>query len=78
LHAGLLPVQEGGLVGGNVSFGKRSLVIDNAVADRIEGLITAITNRFTMGRRVAERAVDLAFRKLGKTPPRCRTEVTPL
>jgi glycerol-3-phosphate dehydrogenase len=78
VHAGLLPIQEGGLVGGNVSFGKRSLVIDNAVADRIEGLITAITNRFTMGRRVAERAVDLAFRKLGKAPPRCRTEVTPL
>jgi glycerol-3-phosphate dehydrogenase len=78
VHAGLLPIQEGELVGGNVSFGKRSLVIDNAVTDGMEGLITAITNRFTMGRRVAERAVDLAFRKLGKAPPRCRTEVTPL
>jgi glycerol-3-phosphate dehydrogenase len=78
VHAGLLPIQEGELVGGNVSFGKRSLVIDNAVADGLEGLITAITNRFTMGRHVAERAVDLAFRKLGKAPPLCRTEVTPL
>jgi glycerol-3-phosphate dehydrogenase len=78
VHAGLLPIQEGELVDGNVSFGKRSLVIDNAVADGTDGLITAITNRFTMGRRVAELAVDLAFRKLGKAPPRCRTEVTPL
>ncbi len=74
VHAGLLPIGESELVGGNVSFGKRSLVIDNAASDGLEGLVTAITNRFTMARRVAERTVDLAFRKLGKTPPPCRTE----
>ncbi len=78
VHAGLLPIQEGGLIRGNVSFGKRPLVIDHAATEGLDNLSTAITNRFTMGRRVAERAVDLAFRKLGRTPPPSRTAVTPL
>jgi glycerol-3-phosphate dehydrogenase len=78
VHAGLLPISEGELVSGNVSFGKRSHVVDNAKTDALEGLITAVTNRLTTARGVAERAVDLAFRKLGVTLPRCRTAETPL
>jgi glycerol-3-phosphate dehydrogenase len=78
VHAGLLPIAEGELIGGNVSFGKRSLVVDNAKADGLEGLITVVSNRLTTARGVAERAVDLAFGKLGTTPPRSRTEETPL
>jgi glycerol-3-phosphate dehydrogenase len=41
-------------------------------------LITAIANRYTTARGVAERAVDLAFRKLGRSAAPCRTTVTPL
>jgi glycerol-3-phosphate dehydrogenase len=78
VHAGLLPIGEGELIRENVSFGKRSLVVDNASEDGVDGLITAITNRFTMARGVAERTVDLAFRKLGRKPPRCRTAESPL
>jgi glycerol-3-phosphate dehydrogenase len=78
VHAGLLPIAESGLVRGNVSFGKRSHVVDNAEADGLEGLVTVVTNRLTTARGVAERAVDLTFRKLGAVPPRCRTAETPL
>ncbi|HET9040209.1 MAG TPA: glycerol-3-phosphate dehydrogenase/oxidase [Gemmatimonadales bacterium] len=76
--AGLLPIGAEGLVESNVSFGKRALVVDNAKADGVDGLVTAVSNRYTTARRVGERAVDLAFRKLGVTPPPSRSAVTPL
>jgi glycerol-3-phosphate dehydrogenase len=76
--AGLLPIGSGELVGEDVSFGKRPLVVDHARADGTEGLVSAVTNRYTVARGVAQRAVDLGFRKLGRTPPPCRTATTPL
>jgi len=76
--AGLLPISASNLVDGDVSFGKRPLIVDNARSDGVEGLITAVTNRYTIARLVAERVVDLVFRKLGKEAPRCRTAEIPL
>lgn len=78
VHAGLLPIDADNLAHGNISFGKRPLLVDNAKDGGIEGLITAVTNRYTVARLVAEQAVDLAFRKLGKRAPACRTAETPL
>ncbi|HET9465582.1 MAG TPA: glycerol-3-phosphate dehydrogenase/oxidase [Gemmatimonadales bacterium] len=78
IYAGLLPIGANDLVGANVSFGKRASVVDNALTDRIEGLVTAVANRFTTARGVAERAVDLAARKLGRSVPPSRTAITPL
>jgi glycerol-3-phosphate dehydrogenase len=74
--AGLLPVEKGDEEGGNVSFGKRPLVVDNARTDGVQGLVSAISNRYTVARGVAERAVDLVYRKLGREVRPCRTEVT--
>jgi glycerol-3-phosphate dehydrogenase len=74
--AGLLPVEKGNEEGGNVSFGKRPLVVDNAREDGVQGLISAISNRYTVARGVAERAVDLVFRKLGRSGRPSRTAVT--
>ncbi len=74
--AGLLPVEKGTEEGGNVSFGKRPLVVDNAREDRVQGLISAISNRYTVARGVAERAVDLVYDKLGRSPRPSRTSVT--
>ena len=71
--AGLLPIGSGELVGEDVSFGKRPLVVDHARTDGTQGLVSAVTNRYTVARGVAQRAVDLGFRKLGRTPPQCRT-----
>ena len=76
--AGLLPVESGLSADGNVSFGKRALVHDHASLDGVAGLITAISNRYTVARGVAERAVDLTFRKLGRASPSCRTAALPL
>jgi glycerol-3-phosphate dehydrogenase len=78
IYAGLLPIGANDLVGANVSFGKRASVVDNALTDRIDGLVTAVANRFTTARGVAERAVDLAARKLGRSVPPSRTATTPL
>ncbi|HEY7480816.1 MAG TPA: FAD-dependent oxidoreductase, partial [Gemmatimonadales bacterium] len=74
--AGLLPVEKGDETSGNVSFGKRPLVVDNARQDGVQGLISAISNRYTVARGVAERAVDLVFRKLGRSVRPSRTAVT--
>jgi glycerol-3-phosphate dehydrogenase len=76
--AGLLPISAESLVDGDISFGKRPLIVDNARSDGLEGLVTAITNRYTIARLVAERAVDMVFRKLGKDVPASRTAETPL
>lgn len=76
--AGLLPIGGGDSIGGNVSFGKRPMVTDNAQTDGVEGLVTAVTNRYTVARRVAAHSVDIAFQKLGRTPPPCHTADTPL
>jgi glycerol-3-phosphate dehydrogenase len=76
--AGLLPISADSLVNGNISFGKRPLIVDNAKSEGVEQLITAITNRYTIARLVAERAVDLVFRKLGQPAPPCRTAELPL
>lgn len=74
--AGLLPVEKGDEKGGDVSFGKRPLVVDNAKTDGVQGLVSAISNRYTVARGVAQRAVDLVYRKLGRELRPCRTEVT--
>ncbi|HEX6103979.1 MAG TPA: glycerol-3-phosphate dehydrogenase/oxidase [Gemmatimonadales bacterium] len=76
--AGLLPIDEGNEADGNVSFGKRPLLVDNAAADGVDGLVTAIVNRYTIARGTAAEAVDLAVRKLGRTALPSRTAVTPL
>ena len=76
--AGLLPIDEGNEADGNVSFGKRPLLVDNARQDGIEGLVTAIVNRYTIARGTAEEAVDLAIRKLGRPASHSRTKSAPL
>jgi glycerol-3-phosphate dehydrogenase len=74
--AGLLPVDKGDEQTGDVSFGKRPLVVDHAKNDGVQGLVSAISNRYTVARGVAERAVDLVYHKLGREVRPSRTEVT--
>lgn len=76
VHAGLLPA--GGEDGANVSFGKRSVVVDHASTGGPAGLVTIMSVRFTMGRAVAEAAVDHALRRLGRRPVPCHTAETPV
>jgi glycerol-3-phosphate dehydrogenase len=56
----------------------RSRVIDHEQEDRVPGLVTLLSVKYTTARAAAERAVDLACRRLGKTAPPGRTAWTPL
>jgi len=62
----------------NLSYGKRSRIIDHAKVHGLEGLITLIGVRFTTAGGVGKKAVDLAFGKLGKTAPKSTTTEAPI
>ena len=55
-----------------------SRLVDHEAEDGAAGLITAFGAKYTTARAVAERAVDLALRRLGRDPVPCRTARTPL
>ncbi len=78
VNAGLLPADESNVLGSNVSFGKRSVVTDHAKHGGPNGLISAMSVRWTTGRSTAEDAIDLVEQKLGRTKTRCRTAWTPV
>jgi len=67
--AGLVPFGENAPGAKDLSYGKRSRLIDHGAEDGLEGLISLIGIRYTMGRGEAARAVDLVARKLGRNPP---------
>jgi glycerol-3-phosphate dehydrogenase len=52
-----------------------STVLDHA-ADGIPNLVSIVGVKYTTARAVAERAVDLVLRKLGRSPVTCRTADT--
>jgi glycerol-3-phosphate dehydrogenase len=62
----------------NLSYGKRSQIIDHSVSNQVEGLITLIGVRFTTARGVAEKAVDLILKKLDRKFTKSKTAITPL
>jgi glycerol-3-phosphate dehydrogenase len=66
INAGL--VLSGGSVSGEYDFrfGKRSVIIDHAKENHLDGLITLIGVRYTTSRGVAEKVIDLVMKKLRK------------
>jgi glycerol-3-phosphate dehydrogenase len=62
----------------DLSYGKRSELLDHANVHGIDGLVTMVGVRYTTARGVAEAAVNQVFRKLGRRPPGQRTSTTPL
>jgi len=77
VNAGLLPFGENASEATDLSFGKRSVVIDHAGNGGPDGLVTVMSVRYTTGRSVAQRAVDLALGKLEMQPQPCATTTTP-
>jgi glycerol-3-phosphate dehydrogenase len=73
VHRGRVP-GEGG-AGGLLT---RSRLVDHEVEDGVPGLLSLLSVKYTTARGLAEQAVDLALRRLGRAPVRCRTAVTPL
>jgi len=76
VNAGLLPFGENQPGQKDLSFGKRSVLIDHATREGLSGLITGMTVRWTMGRLLGERAVDLACKKLQVAPRPSQTAMT--
>jgi len=63
----------------HLSYGKRSRLIDHAADHGVDGLISLIGVRYTTARAEAERAVDLAVRRLGDPAiGPARSHVTPV
>jgi glycerol-3-phosphate dehydrogenase len=62
----------------DLSYGKRSRIVDHASRHGVEGLITVVGVRWTVARSVADQAVQMVFRKLRQPPPPCLTAETPV
>ena len=66
VNAGLIPFGENKPGEANLKFGHSSRLVDHAKEGGVDGLVTLIGVRFTMGPADAVNAVDLIFKKLGK------------
>jgi glycerol-3-phosphate dehydrogenase len=76
VHRGLLPMDGINSATGDVKLAKQYRVRDHSQEEGIDGLISVIGVKYTTARYVAQRTVDLVFRKLGQKSPRSRTATT--
>ena len=77
-NAGLVLFGENKSGAADLSYGKRSRLIDHEKEHKIQGLITLIGVRYTTARCEAARTIDLVFKKLGRRAPKSLTAVTPI
>jgi glycerol-3-phosphate dehydrogenase len=77
IHKGFLPARSD-VGNGEVKLIREGQVFDHQQTDGLGGLITVMGVKYTSARKVAARGIDLVFRFLGKTPPPCTSDVTPL
>jgi glycerol-3-phosphate dehydrogenase len=73
VHEGLVPGRNGAS-----GLSTRPRLHDHEAEDGIPGLVSLQGVKYTTARAVAERAVDLALRRIGRAAPPCRTALTPL
>ena len=78
VYAGLLPVVPNSGRTGAVRLVTRHRIHDHQRRDGIEALVSVIGVKFTEARYVAERTVDLVFRKFRRHVPKAVTAVTPV
>ena len=78
VNAGLLPFGENTQGAKDLSFGKRSVVIDHAQSDGLQGLVTGMSIRWTMGRLLGRHVTDLAEGKVRGGVSASRTDRTPV
>lgn len=76
-YGGLTPAEEDSGQG-EVKRSRQSELFDHARQDGLDGLISVNGVKYTTARLSAEKAVDLAIRKLGRQPLTCLSAVTPL
>lgn len=71
VHHGLVPGSASGLW-------TRNRILDHEPEDAVPGLVSVVGVKYTTARETARRLVDLAFRRLGRAVPPCRTAEVPL
>jgi glycerol-3-phosphate dehydrogenase len=76
VYGGMLPAD--GFDGDHVWLTKSYRIRDHRREGGPEGLVSATGVKFTESRHVAEKVVDLLFRKLGQPVPPSRTSATPV
>ncbi len=74
---GMRPITEMNLDAGSKAARKYE-VMDHAADLKVEGLISVVGVKYTTCRFLAEKVVNLVFRKLGRASPSCATATTPL
>lgn len=77
-NAGLVPFGENDPEATNLSYGKRSRLLDHQKEHNVSGLITLIGIRYTMGRADAQIAVNMAEKYLGGRRPNPNTDWEPV
>jgi glycerol-3-phosphate dehydrogenase len=79
VHGGLMPMAPGhSAKRDEVRLLKKYLLCDHQQEDGIAGLVTVVGVKYTTARDVAEKAIDLVFKKLDRQPQACRTHETPV
>ena len=73
-NAGLVPFGENEAGAKDLSYGKRSHLIDHKASEDLEGLVTLVGVRFTTARGDAAKAMDMVCSKLGVSSSRPATE----
>jgi glycerol-3-phosphate dehydrogenase len=77
-YGGLLPMEPSNGHHGDVRLVKHYTLCDHQQEDGWQDLISVVGVKYTTARDVAEKTVDLVFKKLGKPPLRCHTHDIPL
>jgi glycerol-3-phosphate dehydrogenase len=77
-NAGLVPFGENAADAVNLEYGKESRLIDHRRTTGLDGLVTLIGIRYTMGRGDAAKAIDLVCRKLSRRVARPDTHRIPV
>ena len=68
VHYGIIPMDKVDNRSGEVKLTSHHKMWDHARTDKIEGLLSVVGVKYTTARNVAERTVDLVFRKLMRKP----------
>lgn len=77
-HRGLLPLKINRNLQGVSPLLSHYRIIDHAIDDGIPAIISIIGVKYTTARYVAQKAINLVFKRLGYNSPPCKTAYTPI
>jgi glycerol-3-phosphate dehydrogenase len=77
-HGGFLPMAKQNPQTGEVGLEKHYKIIDHRQDFGVDGLISVVGVKYTTARDVAQRSMDLVFKKMGRKVPQCQTETVRL